>query len=94
MVAIGFGLLWVSYTGGLWAYCLLRGYDITPAQLINPVHPYTGPWPPPPIPAGLIFPGGQPAATSTVAKTGTGKGKGTGTGKGSGTGSGPPVQAV
>lgn len=90
MVAIGFGLLWVSYSGGLWAYCLLRGYDITPAQLINPLHPYTGPWPPPQIPAGVIFPQGKAAAGATTTATGKGKGKGKG-GQGQG---GPPVQAV
>jgi hypothetical protein len=86
VVAIGFGLLWVSYTGGLWAYCLLRGYDITPAQLINPVRPYAGPWPPPPIPAGAIFPPGKSGAAATTGKKG---GQGSGQQQ-----SGPPTQAV
>ncbi len=102
MVAIGFGLLWLAYTGGLEAYCLLRGYNLTFAQLINPLHPYAGPWPPPQIPAGVIFPTGNAKVSTTATaapggssgSSGTGTGKGKGTGKGSGSSGGPPVQAV
>ena len=32
------GLAWAGYTGMLWAYCLIRGYDVTLGQLANPVH--------------------------------------------------------
>lgn len=35
MAAIAFGLLWASYTAGLYGYCLIRGYDITPKQLLS-----------------------------------------------------------
>jgi hypothetical protein len=38
MPAIGMGLAWAGYTGCLWAYCLIRGYDVTLGQLVNPVH--------------------------------------------------------
>jgi hypothetical protein len=38
MPAIGMGLAWAGYTGMLWAYCLIRGYDVTLGQLVNPVH--------------------------------------------------------
>lgn len=39
MVAIAIGLGWVSYTGGLWGYCLLRGYNVTFRQLLSPTWP-------------------------------------------------------
>jgi hypothetical protein len=98
LVAIGFGLLWLAYTGGLEAYCLLRGYNVTFAQLINPVHPYSGPWPPQQIPTGVIFPTGNAKVdTTATAAGGTGKGKGKGKGKApapGGSSGGPPVQAV
>lgn len=35
MIALAVGLLWVAYTAGLYGYCLLRGYDITPKQLLS-----------------------------------------------------------
>jgi hypothetical protein len=35
MVAIAVGLVWVSYTGTLYGYCLVRGYNITPKQLLS-----------------------------------------------------------
>lgn len=38
MPAIGMGLIWAGYTGALWGYCLIRGYDVTLGQLANPVH--------------------------------------------------------
>lgn len=38
MPAIGMGIIWGGWTLGLWGYCLLRGYDVTLGQLINPVH--------------------------------------------------------
>ena len=38
MPAIGFGLAWGGYTGMLWAWCLLRGYNVTLGELVNPVH--------------------------------------------------------
>lgn len=41
MPAIGFALLWVSYTVGLYGYILIRGYDVAPKDLFN-----TAKWPP------------------------------------------------
>lgn len=32
------GLIWGGWTLSLWGYCLIRGYDVTLGQLINPVH--------------------------------------------------------
>lgn len=40
MAAIGIGLVWIGYTVGLYGYCLLRGYNITPKDLL------TQNWPP------------------------------------------------
>lgn len=41
MAAIGFGLLWLGYTIGLYGYCLIKGYDISTKDLFN-----TKSWPP------------------------------------------------
>jgi hypothetical protein len=35
MTALSMGLLFGAYTVGLFAYCLLRGYNITPAALFS-----------------------------------------------------------
>lgn len=40
MAALGIGLVWVAYTTGLYGYCLFRGYDITPKELLS------SSWPP------------------------------------------------
>jgi hypothetical protein len=57
VVAVAFMLVWLGYSQGLWGYCLLRDYNVTFGQLVSPVHPYAGPWPPPAIPAGNLWPG-------------------------------------
>ena len=59
MAAIGIGLIWGGYALSLWGYCLLRGYNVTFVSLVNPVHPYSGSWPPALIPAGQVLPTGQ-----------------------------------
>lgn len=33
------GLAWVSYFWGFYGYCLLRGYDVTPRQLLSSTWP-------------------------------------------------------
>jgi hypothetical protein len=38
MPAIGFGLAWAGWTLGLWGFCLVKGYDITLGELVNPAH--------------------------------------------------------
>jgi hypothetical protein len=40
MAGIGIALLYLSYSFGLYGYCLLRGYDITVKQL------FSSTWPP------------------------------------------------
>jgi len=39
MIALGVGLVWLSYAAILYSYCLIRGYDITPMQLVSPNWP-------------------------------------------------------
>lgn len=35
MAGLGIGLIWIAYTGGLYGYCLFRGYNVTPKQLLS-----------------------------------------------------------
>lgn len=62
MVAVGMILGWVGYALALEGWCLFRDYDVTLGQLMSPVHPYNGPWPPGKIPAGQTWPGGTTTA--------------------------------
>lgn len=39
MTAIGMGLAFLAYTGGIWGYCLIRGYNVTPADLFKTTWP-------------------------------------------------------
>lgn len=39
MAGIGIALLFVAYSAGLYGYCLLRGYNVTPKQLFSTVWP-------------------------------------------------------
>jgi len=64
MVAVAFLLTWAGYALGDFGWCLFRDYDVTLGQLMSPTHPYAGPWPPPKIPAGQIWPGGQAVQTA------------------------------
>ena len=58
MPAIGIGVTWLGWAVSLYGYCLVRGYNVKFTDLINPLHPWPGPWPPPQtIPAGDVFPG-------------------------------------
>lgn len=67
MVAVGMLLVWAGYGTGLFGWCLWSDYDLTFGQLLSPVHPYDGPWPPAKIPAGQTWPG---RAASTVGGSG------------------------
>jgi len=40
MAGIIIGVLFLAYTYGLYGYCLLRGYNVTPGQL------FSSTWPP------------------------------------------------
>ena len=68
MVAIGMMLVWAGYSLGLEGWALWRDYNLTLGQLMSPMHPYDGPWPPQPISPGVIWPGAQavPSATGST----------------------------
>lgn len=40
MAALGIGLVFLGYAGGLYGYCLFRGYNVTPKDL------FSSSWPP------------------------------------------------
>jgi len=56
MAGIGIGLVWIAYTAGLYGFCLVRGYNVTPKQLLD-----MKTWPP-----------GTKAAKKAPANAGTG----------------------
>jgi hypothetical protein len=62
-------MTWLGYSLGLEGWCLWRDYDLTLGQLMSPTHPYSGTWPPAPIPAGQIWPGGAPGSGSADSGT-------------------------
>lgn len=66
MVWIGFGLVWLGYTGGLYGWSLVRGYNNSLGDLISPVN-----WKWSTEKAGntQIFPSGNAAGTVTTAFT-------------------------
>jgi hypothetical protein len=43
MAALGLALVWAGYTTGLYGYCLLRGYNVSPKQLFSPFWPPVSP---------------------------------------------------
>ena len=55
MIALAFGFAWLGYSYGLYGWCLLKGYDVTLHELMNPVHQYNQ-WPPGQTPDNQIFP--------------------------------------
>ena len=61
-------LTWLGYSLSLEGWCLWRDYDVTLGQLMSPLHPYNGPWPPARIPDTQIWPGGTTAAPATTQK--------------------------
>lgn len=68
MVAIAMGLLWAGYTGSLWGYCLVKGYNITFKDLVSPTAWYSGSWPPPTITdPSIILPGSASTAATPPA---------------------------
>jgi hypothetical protein len=70
MPAVGMGIAWFGYGLSLWGYCLVKGYNVTLAQLLNPVHPYHATWPPSAnIPASTVFPDGKQAAAREAPDT-------------------------
>jgi hypothetical protein len=67
MVALGFGLFWLSYAMGTWGYSLVRGYNLSGKQIMSPVGFYTGKWPPQLAGNTTIIPNGQASSAQTTA---------------------------
>ena len=66
MIVLGFGVLWFGYAVGSYGYVLVKGWNITFKEWVNPLHPYK--WPngdPPKVPIGKVWP--TPAAGATQA---------------------------
>ena len=93
MVAVGMLLVWAGYGSGLFGWCLWSDYDLTFGQLLSPVHPYTGPWPPAKIPAGQTWPGGK-ATAATGGGTATASGSKAATAAKAGAGSAGIIQKI
>lgn len=39
MAALAIGIVWIGYATGFWGYCLIRGYNVTPKQMLSPSWP-------------------------------------------------------
>jgi hypothetical protein len=65
--AFGMGIVWFGYSLASWGYILVKGYNVKFTDWINPLHPYSGKWPPPPIddPTVILPPG---AGSETLPK--------------------------
>jgi hypothetical protein len=84
MIVIGIGVAMIGYTLLWWGYSLVKGYDITFAQIVSPVHYYTGAWPPAAASPDSIFPGGKNATAASAAAASSAAGKSAATGRLSG----------
>src|SRR5580698_840440 len=71
MPAIAMGLIWGGYTVTVWGYCLVRGYNVTLAQLANPRTIYKWSARMPEIPQGMLLPGGHHHPVTSCAGGGT-----------------------
>jgi hypothetical protein len=67
MVWLGFGICWAGYAVGLYGYSLVRGYNLSLAQMASPVHWYAGKWPPAEAGNEQILPTGGKAGIETTA---------------------------
>ena len=67
MVWLGFGLAWLGYGTGLYGYSLIRGYNLSAAQVWSPVGWYNGKWPPAAAGNTEILPTGDKAGAQTTA---------------------------
>ncbi|HEY2309476.1 MAG TPA: hypothetical protein VGI05_26660 [Streptosporangiaceae bacterium] len=39
MGAVALAVIWLGYAAGTWGYCLVRGYCVTPMNVISPSFP-------------------------------------------------------
>jgi hypothetical protein len=89
MLVLPLLLLWGSYTGAMYGWCLLRGYDVSLTQLVNPLRAPdwpaakgpAGSWPPAQAGNLVIFPDGTTASEASAATSATSSGTVTATGR-------------
>lgn len=74
MKAVAIVLGAVAYTLGTWGLLLVKGYNVTLKDWVDPLHPYSGEWPPKCVPPGYIFPTSAAAGVDCKAKTPGGTG--------------------
>ena len=60
-------LVWAGYSVGLYGYSLVRGYNLTLAQMVSPTKWYSGQWPPAKAGNEQILPTGNAAGLQTTA---------------------------
>jgi hypothetical protein len=94
VVWLGFGIIWAGYATGLYGYSLVRGYNLTLAQMVSPVKWYQGKWPPAEAGNTQILPSGTAAGIQTTALQVANAPAGTATTKGGGTAPAQPVGIV
>ena len=93
MVWLGFGLGWMGYAVGLYGYALVRGYNLTLAQMASPTKWYQGKWPPAAAGNEQILPTGNAAGIATTALVVANAPAGTATaGSGGGAAPGQPAR--
>jgi hypothetical protein len=66
MLVVGFGLSWLAYTIGFWGHSLVKGYNLSFAQIASPSSYYKGTWPPKLAGNTVIIPDGTTAAEQSV----------------------------
>jgi len=65
MFAVGVLIVWGGYAVTSWGLCLIKGYNVTLGQWVNPVSPFQWPSGPVPlIPATQIWPDGKATAAA------------------------------
>jgi hypothetical protein len=75
MLPFGIGLAWLGYTVLFWGRSLVKGWNLSFADIASPTKFYTGQWPPLCAPCDEIIPTGKSAGVPC----GTPCGQGTGT---------------
>lgn len=72
MVAVAIGVTWAGYALALWGYCLVRGYCVTPLNIMSGKFPQqAAAAAPPPAAAGGQASAASPAAAARQASAGT-----------------------
>lgn len=67
MIAIGFGVAWAGYAVLAWGYCLVKDYNVTPANLFRATWPGATAEAPGTVSSQVVpTPTGQPSKSSTL----------------------------